>query len=83
MDQSTTIRRMMANDKIVVPVYQRAYSWDTPIENGNRDTQTNVFLSDLEEYKDSDARSPYHFGHFLFEKSKEDDEFYVSELVLI
>ena len=53
---------MMAGNKIVVPDYQRAYSWDSPIEDENRknkDTQTDVFLSDLEEHKDSDTKSPF------------------------
>ena len=80
MDTSTTIKGMMAGNKIVVPDYQRAYSWDTPIENENtqnKDTHTDVFLSDLEEHKDSDTKNPYHFGHFLFEKSEKNEEFYV------
>ena len=72
---------MIYEKKISVPDYQRAYSWDTPIENTDRDTHTDVFLSDLEEYKNSnannsDTNSQYHFGHFLFEKIK-DDKFYV------
>ena len=67
---------MMAGNKIVVPNYQRAYSWDTPIKSGNRNTHTDVFLSDLEEHNKSSA--PYYFGHFLFQKrNAEDNEFYV------
>lgn len=58
----------MAGNKIVVPAYQRAYSWDTPIEKSDKNTQTDVFLSDLEEYSRSNANSPYYFGHFLFEE---------------
>lgn len=76
MEPSTTIRKMMAGNKIIVPAYQRAYSWDTPIEKSDRNTQTDVFLSDLEEYRKSNARSPYYFGHFLFEK-KDQETFYV------
>ncbi len=68
MEASTTIRKMMADNKIGVPAYQRAYSWDTPMEKSDRNTQTDVFVSDLEEYKRSNASSPYYFGHFLFEK---------------
>lgn len=68
MEASTTIRKMMAGNKIVVPAYQRAYSWDTPVEKLDRNTQTDVFLSDLEEYSISNANSPYYFGHFLFEE---------------
>ena len=68
MEASTTIRKMMAGNKIVVPAYQRAYSWDTPIEKSDRNRQTDVFVSDLEEYSRSNAISPYYFGHFLFEE---------------
>ncbi len=69
MEASTTIRNMMAGNKIVVPVYRRAYSWDTPIGKTERNTQTDVFLSDLEEYSRSNTGSPYYFGHFLFEET--------------
>ncbi|GAD81239.1 DUF262 domain-containing protein [Vibrio ezurae] len=68
MESSTTIRKMMAGNKIVVPAYQRAYSWDTPMAESDRNTQIDVFLSDLEEYSRSNAISPYYFGHFLFEE---------------
>lgn len=62
----------MAGNKIIVPSYQRAYSWDTPVEKTNRNTQTDVFLSDLDEYRKSNAKSPYYFGHFLFEGKDRD-----------
>ena len=68
MTPSTTIQQMMANKRIVVPAYQRAYSWDTPTDTHTRTTQTDVFLSDLEDYRTSNAHSPYYFGHFLFEE---------------
>lgn len=71
MEASTTIRKMMAGNKIVVPAYQRAYSWDTPIEKSDRNTQTDVFVSDLEEYSRSNTISPYYFGHFLFEEKEQ------------
>ncbi|MDM8542500.1 DUF262 domain-containing HNH endonuclease family protein [Desulfococcaceae bacterium HSG9] len=74
MEASTTIRKILAGNKIVVPPYQRAYSWDTPSENNVKNTNTDVFLSDLEEYYNSKvsnpkskAGNPYYFGHFLFE----------------
>ena len=72
MEASTTIRKMMAGNKIVVPAYQRAYSWDTPMEKSDRNTQTDVFVSDLEEYSRSNAISPYYFGHFLFEEKAQE-----------
>ncbi len=67
MEASTTIRKMIAGNEIKVPSYQRAYSWDTPIEKLDRKTQTDVFLADLEEYSRSNAESSFYFGHFLFE----------------
>ena len=75
MEAATTIRRMMDGNEILVPSYQRAYSWDTSPEETDRDNQTNVFLSDLEEYRNSNAESPYYFGHFLFEERNQ--KFYV------
>lgn len=70
MEASTTIRNMMANNRIVVPAYQRAYAWETPTEGSRRTTQTDVFLYDLESYRRSKTRSPYYFGHFLFEEAQ-------------
>jgi len=46
METSTTIRKMMAGNKFIVPAYQRAYSWDTPEDKLMRNIQTDVFLSD-------------------------------------
>ena len=68
MEASTTIKQMLAGNKIFVPTYQRAYSWDTVIEKGNPPKQTNVFLTDLEDYNKSSTNSAYYFGHFLFEE---------------
>jgi uncharacterized protein with ParB-like and HNH nuclease domain len=70
MEASTTIRKMMAGNRIIVPSYQRAYSWDTPDRNASSNTHTDVFLTDLQEYCNSNAMSAYYFGHFLFEHKK-------------
>lgn len=59
---------MLAGNRIFVPTYQRAYSWDTELEKSNSPKQTNVFLSDLEDYNKSSTKSRYYFGHFLFEE---------------
>ena len=71
MEASTTIKQMLAGNKIFVPTYQRAYSWDTELEKANLPKQTNVFLSDLEDYNKSSTKSKYYFGHFLFEEKDE------------
>jgi len=68
MEASTTIKKMLSGNKIIVPSYQRAYSWDTEILKEEKPQQVNVFLSDLEEYNNSRTKAPYYFGHFLFEE---------------
>lgn len=79
MQPSTTIKRMIIEgNEIIVPTYQRAYSWETPKKNSSskRATHTDVFLSDLEEYSNSNAKSSYYFGHFMYEE-KDESLFYI------
>lgn len=71
MEASTTIKQMLAGNRIFVPTYQRAYSWDTELEKSNSPKQVNTFLSDLEDYNKSSTKSRYYFGHFLFEEKNE------------
>jgi hypothetical protein len=61
MESSTTIKSMLSGTRIIVPSYQRAFSWDVG-------SQVDVFLSDLEDYIGSTSVSSYYFGHFLFEE---------------
>lgn len=68
MEASTTIKKMFAGNKIFVPSYQRAYSWDTEGDSSKTPKQVNTFLSDLEDYHRSNTESRYYFGHFLFEE---------------
>lgn len=70
MEPSTTIKQMIAGNKIFVPNYQRAYSWETETDKNKSKKQANVFLSDLEDYNKSSIHTPYYFGHFLFEKKQ-------------
>lgn len=74
MEASTTIKKMLADNYISVPTYQRAYSWETELEKSNPTKHINLFLSDLEEYNRSNTVSKYYFGHFLFEE-KSDNKF--------
>ena len=55
METSTTIIKMLIGNRIFVPDYQRAYSWDKNIKDGNFKNQVNTFLLDLEDYLQSDA----------------------------
>ena len=61
MESVTTIRRMMAGNTVIVPKYQRAYSWD--------EKQRTQFVKDLDDYISSGSKTPYYFGHFLFENT--------------
>ncbi|MDR1867406.1 MAG: DUF262 domain-containing HNH endonuclease family protein [Treponema sp.] len=67
MDAPKTIREMLRGNRIFVPSYQRAYSWDTEFTKEKSPKQINVFFSDINEYITSSTKSPYYFGHFLFE----------------
>lgn len=60
MDTSTNVNQTLSGNKIFVPTYQRAYSWE--------DKQTKQFLVDLQDYVESHTASSYYFGHFLFEE---------------
>jgi hypothetical protein len=72
MESSTTIKKMLSGNSIFVPDYQRAYSWETEIDKSKTPKQVNVFLSDLIDYIKSTTKSPYYFGHFLFEEKLND-----------
>ena len=66
METKTNIRKMLSGNCIRVPKYQRAYSWDT-------NKQVEQFLLDIDDYINSNSKTPYYFGHFLFEKINNDD----------
>ncbi len=70
MEASTSIKKMLAGNRIFVPTYQRAYSWDTEFESSKSPKQVNTFLSDLEDYNRNTTKSKYYFGHFLFEEKE-------------
>jgi hypothetical protein len=70
MEPSTNIKQMLQGNRIFVPSYQRAYSWETETDLGKTKKHTNVFLSDLDDYNKSSTQTPYYFGHFLFEEKE-------------
>ncbi len=69
LKKASTIREMLHAKQIFVPAYQRAYSWETPSEDSQRETHTDVFLSDLLENFHYVKSGPYYFGHFLFQEA--------------
>lgn len=70
MEPSTTINKMLLGNKIFVPNYQRAYSWETPTQENDKNskTHTDVFYQDLLDCYKSYPNTHYYFGHFLFEE---------------
>lgn len=70
MESSSTIERMLANNKFFVPTYQSEYYWDAEFGKSKTPKQVNTFLSDIEGYNKSTTKSHYYFGHFLFEEKK-------------
>ncbi len=70
MGASTTINKMLLGNKIFVPNYQRAYSWETPTQENDKNskTHTDVFYQDLLDCYKSYPNTDYYFGHFLFEE---------------
>ncbi|MBR4815414.1 MAG: DUF262 domain-containing protein [Paludibacteraceae bacterium] len=69
MESSTTIIGMIRGNVIYVPDYQRAYSWETGKKDSDLKKQVNTFLNDLMDYLKSDVKTPYYFGHFLYEET--------------
>ena len=69
METKTTIKKMLKEGRIVVPDYQRAYSWESA-QKGEEPLHVNVFLADLEQYATLQPGS-YYLGHFLFETTNE------------
>ena len=69
MESLTNISSMLSGKSIVVPNYQRAYSWETDLTDKSQ-KQVNTFLSDLQDYVNSKSSTPYYIGHFLFKEKK-------------
>ena len=75
MGSITTIRKMLAGNRIIVPSYKRAFSWDIDTE-GVAPKQIRTFLADIKQHIDSGSKTPHYFGHFLFE-DKGNDRFVI------
>ena len=72
MERESTIRKLIGDAKIqfIIPPYQRAFSWGIK-KDSEKDKQVIQFIDDLIE-----QRKKYFLGHFLFEKSEEDENKY-------
>ena len=61
----TTIKQMLAGNKISIPANQRSYSWETPSDDCDLKTHTDVFLSDLEDYKHTNMKKHFKVVPFI------------------
>lgn len=68
MESVTIIRRMTTNRVIIVPKYQRAYSWD--------ERHTEQFIKDLDDHIMACPKTQYYFGQFLFEMDTSKEDFF-------
>lgn len=67
METFTTIHKLLKEETITVPSYQRAYFWESPSKTVER-AQVAVFLHDMLQQMINIGQSPFYLGHFLFEK---------------
>ena len=71
MEYITSMFEMLSDKcNIVVPQYQRAYSWGTDLSEANA-KQVNTFLSDLDNVIKCRTSESYYLGHFLFEEMED------------
>lgn len=67
METLTTLHKILKEDTIDVPGYQRTYYWESPCSR-EKYSQVAVFLEDILQQINSTTRRPYYLGHFIFEK---------------
>lgn len=67
----TTIIGMIQGNVIYVMDHHPAYSWNTWKKDSDLKGQVNTFLDDLMDYLKSEVKTPYSFGHFLYEKTED------------
>lgn len=69
MKPLTSIRKVFFGNRLYVPDYHRAYSWEQK--------QLKQFIDDLSSQVEGNSSSPYYFGHFLFEGIEDQCEFMI------
>ncbi len=47
------------------------YSWEAPLDNFEKNAQTDIFLSVLGDIEKNSVQTSYFFGHFLFEEKSD------------
>lgn len=68
-----SFKEMIREKEIYVPNYQRAYSWEVARENEKKKRQADLFLEDVVNHVENEAKvkENFYLGNFLYEKDGE------------
>lgn len=68
-----SFKEMIREKEIYVPNYQRAYSWEVARENEKKKRQADLFLEDVMNHVENEAKvkENFYLGNFLYEKDGE------------
>lgn len=68
-----SFKEMILEKKIYVPNYQRAYSWEIARENEKKKRQADLFLEDVMNHVENEAKvkENFYLGNFLYERDGE------------
>lgn len=60
----------MSEEKIFIPTYQRAYSWEVK-NSSNENKEVAIFWEDIKSHIESEVKSNFYLGNFIFEEDNE------------
>lgn len=68
-----SFKEMIREKEIYVPNYQRAYSWEVARENEKKKRQADLFLEDVMNHVENEAKvkENFYLGNFLYERDGE------------
>lgn len=61
---------LMSEEKIFIPTYQRAYSWEVK-NSSNENKEVAIFWEDIKSHIESEVKSNFYLGNFIFEEDNE------------
>ena len=61
---------LMSEEKIFIPTYQRAYSWEVK-NSGNENREVAILWEDIKYHIESKVKSNFYLGNFIFEEDKD------------
>lgn len=61
---------LMSEEKIFIPTYQRAYSWEVK-NSSNENKEVAILWEDIKSHIESKVKSNFYLGNFIFEEDKD------------